>query len=103
MKLKQIGVILLGLPLVCQLALGTVLIVDLTQLDAAAKREANAKSVIACCEAVRAALAKYTLLLGAQRFESSEDTTARLEQLSALVETQLNTLKLQVKGDAQSE
>jgi len=103
MKLKQIGVILLGLPLVCQLALGTVLIVDLNQLDAAAKREANAKTVIACCGAVRAALAKYTLLLGAQRFDSSEDSAARLEQLSSLVETQLNTLKAQVKGEPQAE
>jgi signal transduction histidine kinase len=103
MKLKQIGVILLGSPLACQLLLGTLLIVDLNQLDAAANREANAKSVIGSCVAVRGAIAKYTLFLGAQRFESSEDSTARLQQLSTLVDTQLGTLKSQVKGDPQSE
>jgi len=103
MKLKQIGIILLGLPLVCQLALGGVLIFDLNQLDAAAKREANAKGVIACCESVRGAIAKFTMLLGAQRFESTEDTAVRLKQLSSLIEERINTLQTQVKGDGKSE
>ncbi|HEY9719368.1 MAG TPA: HAMP domain-containing sensor histidine kinase [Trichormus sp.] len=103
MRLKQIGFVLLGLPLACQLALGTVLIVDLTQLDAAAKREANAKSVITGCETIRGALAKYTMLLGAARFESSEDSAARLHNLQQLIEQQLGELKIQVAGDVKSE
>lgn len=71
MKLKHQGIILLGLPLACQLVFGTVLLQNMLKISEAGKKEAQAKEIISNCQIIRSSAMRVVMLLGAQKFSSN--------------------------------
>ncbi|MBX9667203.1 MAG: hypothetical protein K2X93_06270 [Candidatus Obscuribacterales bacterium] len=103
MRLKHYMMLLLGLPIVGQLLSGYFLFDQLHRLDEAAKREADAKAIIATCQDLRVSVSKIWLWAGAQRFMNNENAELTVDEFANTANKKITELTQQVKGDSFAE
>lgn len=94
---------MLGIPLVCQLLFGGILIASLHQIDSAARKESQAKHLIATCQELRAALVRYYMQVGARKFIATEKMDDGLRNFEALIQSKMVELKEDVNGNPSAE
>ncbi|MBX9669230.1 MAG: HAMP domain-containing histidine kinase [Candidatus Obscuribacterales bacterium] len=102
MKLRYQAAILLGIPLLCQLAFAQILVSNLQQLDEAAIEEARAKKAIASCQEVRSCVARYNMLIAVERLDGVANSKAKLERLKKIADFNLGELRDATRGDKDS-
>lgn len=94
--------ILLGVPLVCQFIFGAVLIFSLAQSDAAGKREARNKEVVAACQVIRALILEHMQTLGAGRLLSVDKRMVTNAQVRESIEKKANDVLALCKDDPEA-
>lgn len=99
LKLRYQGVFLVGIPLVAQLIFVAVLITLVLNLESAAGKETQAKTVIASCDSLRLEiLSAYSGVVSSRVFASGVQPDLKLARIN--IETKLNDLEELVKDDA---
>lgn len=93
MKLWQQGLILLGVPLLCQIFFAFLLIDNLRRIDAAASREAAAKQVLAACQEVRIAVFKTVTFEAARRILPVSEGISASKDLARILPQQIDVLR----------
>lgn len=93
MKLWQQGLILLGVPLLCQIFFAVVLIDNLRRIDSAAARESTAKQVLASCQELRVAVFKTVTFEAGRRFLPVADSISATKDLNRILPQQISLLQ----------
>ncbi len=102
MKFWQQGVLLLGLPLLCQLVFSSALVVMLIQVDSAIQKETRAKQVITCCQEIRFAAIKYISMFAARQFLSATDVDKAVQTMTVVIAARMQQLQDLVNDDPPS-
>ncbi len=95
--------LLLGLLIVGQFLSGYFLFDQLRRLDDAARRESEAKAIIATCQELRVSVSKIWLWAGAQRFMNNENAELTVDEFAGTANKRIAELSRQVKGDPSAE
>jgi signal transduction histidine kinase len=93
MKIWQQGLLLLGLPLITELAFCTYLADNMLQLDRAALKEAQAKQVLAACQEIRLTMLRLVTSETARRFVSLNDCVSVRDDFDNLMIKEVQVLK----------
>ncbi|MBX9693460.1 MAG: HAMP domain-containing histidine kinase [Cyanobacteria bacterium] len=99
MKLRNQGIILLGLPLACQLIFAVVLGQSVLQMVKAGEKEAQAKNAMAICQLIRNATMRAGTLLVAQKYISNQNLNKRLLEVKESMLEGGRQLETVVSGD----
>lgn len=92
-KLWQQGLILLGLPLLCQIFFAVLLIDNLARIDNAAARESAAKQIMSACQEVRVSVFKTVTFEAARKFMPAAASLSASRDLSRILPQQVSVLK----------
>ncbi|MBX9692277.1 MAG: HAMP domain-containing histidine kinase [Cyanobacteria bacterium] len=102
MKLKNQGIILLVLPLVCQLIFVGALNSSLVNLDNAATREADAKKIVSTLQEIRGRILEVWLMCIAHQYYNSSTTLSKSASLKRLITNRLRVLRSLVKENPEA-
>lgn len=98
-KLWQQGLILLGVPLLCQIFFAVLLIDNLRRIDSAAARESTAKQVLASCQELRVAVFKTVTFEAGRRFLPVADSISATKDLNRILPQQISLLQQLSQAD----
>ncbi len=90
---------LLGIPLVCQLVFGAVLISSLIQVDAAAHKDAETRQIISLLQDIRYTIVKYMSILTARTLYDAKRVVAARKEIDTEVAKELAALEPLVSRD----
>ncbi|MBX9691426.1 MAG: HAMP domain-containing histidine kinase [Cyanobacteria bacterium] len=101
MKIKDQVMILLGVPLVCQLCCGVILIENLMRVDTAARNEIVAKDIISTLQDVRRTLVEYLSILLSPSLVDLRDIK-RVNKFHEQISMKLKTLDQLIASDKEA-
>lgn len=101
MKLWQQGLLIIGLPLLFQVALALVLLFNLARIESAAKTESEAKRIIATCQEIRLELDRFAVMETARRYFSPQESARAFKEYAAKLAGQLAGLRAASPDDSE--
>ncbi len=92
MKLWQQGLVLLGVPLICQVVFAGLLMQSLLKLENAAREQVKAKDIVTSCQSVNTLAARYLIFSAGNRFLLHDEMVVSKEQLLKEITANLNLI-----------
>lgn len=103
MKLRHKLLLLFGAPIVFQIGAAAYLANSLAQVDQLARREMNAKKVVALCLHIQGVLGQSFMLMSTEKFTVETDTRERKKALVQLISNDLQNLRELVQSQRNAD
>lgn len=99
MKIRQQGALLVGIPLVCQILAGTVLIRNFMLVEQAGMREIQAKTLISTCQEIRSIGVRAMIVAVGQELMVSQERIVSLADVSRVSKEKFQLMEKLLAGD----
>lgn len=102
MKLRHQILILLGLPMSCQLLTVGLLSASFTRVDEVARRETSAKRIVSLCQVTNGLLGQLVMEMAAPSFFGTTENKELLRTIPMLLRTRVEQIRTLVKDNPQA-